>query len=454
MHGAARHDRTRRPGDRRHRPVRRAAGMNTGVNALGQGNRATTTTGRALQLVVRNVGGGAPRRRGPRRPRPARQARHVLRRAPRRDRAVAWARAGPRRAARGETGVTLFAGEAPRLIVDQLARDPDGAARLAGDGARAARHPAPALRVRRAAGRRARARPHLQRGRLVARPGPGARCTSSPAPAGELVRGAGGIAEGLQAHSVTDPRTPVPKFAAPERILLAYAGGDAGLFSMVFGGWVAGEIGSTPRDAEHRAMALTILDPTAERDAAGAPLAPRGGPAGDDRAARHPQAARRRVPRRARARCCASAATSRCARPSRRSPSPRRSDLRRDIAAPLRRGDRGARRLRLLRVVRSAGRDGASKRSARRRSWPPRVRSQQARRAPVRAARPARAEPRAHRPSNPGPHRRGMRDLARGDADDGPSVARGRAGPLSSSAGGAAQAASADPAPACGMASR
>jgi hypothetical protein len=39
---------------------------------------------------------------------------------------------------------------------------------------------------------------------------------------------------------------PVAKFAAPDRIVLAYAGGDAGLFSMVFGGWAAGEIGSAP----------------------------------------------------------------------------------------------------------------------------------------------------------------------------------------------------------------
>ena len=34
--------------------------MNTGVNVLGQGNRANITIGRALQLVVRNVGGGRP----------------------------------------------------------------------------------------------------------------------------------------------------------------------------------------------------------------------------------------------------------------------------------------------------------------------------------------------------------------------------------------------------------
>ncbi len=53
----------------------------------------------------------------------------------------------------------------------------------------------------------------------------------SHAPAGELVRGAGGIAEGLDPQWVTDPGQPVAKFAAPDRILLAYAGGDAGLCS-------------------------------------------------------------------------------------------------------------------------------------------------------------------------------------------------------------------------------
>ena len=41
-------------------PIARAIGMNARVNALGQGNRANATIGRALQLVVRNVGGGRP----------------------------------------------------------------------------------------------------------------------------------------------------------------------------------------------------------------------------------------------------------------------------------------------------------------------------------------------------------------------------------------------------------
>ena len=41
-------------------PGTRAIGMNSEGNALGQGNRANSTIGRALQLLVRNVGGGRP----------------------------------------------------------------------------------------------------------------------------------------------------------------------------------------------------------------------------------------------------------------------------------------------------------------------------------------------------------------------------------------------------------
>ena len=41
-------------------PIAAAIGMNSGVNALGQGNRANATIGRALQLIMRNVGGGRP----------------------------------------------------------------------------------------------------------------------------------------------------------------------------------------------------------------------------------------------------------------------------------------------------------------------------------------------------------------------------------------------------------
>src|SRR3970040_530183 len=41
-------------------PIAKAIGMNAKINVFGQGNRANATIGRALQLVVRNVGGGRP----------------------------------------------------------------------------------------------------------------------------------------------------------------------------------------------------------------------------------------------------------------------------------------------------------------------------------------------------------------------------------------------------------
>ena len=41
-------------------PIRRRIGMNAKGNALGQGNRANLAIGRALQLVIRNIGEGRP----------------------------------------------------------------------------------------------------------------------------------------------------------------------------------------------------------------------------------------------------------------------------------------------------------------------------------------------------------------------------------------------------------
>src|SRR5262249_48980696 len=41
-------------------PIAREIGMNGGVNAFGSGNRANATIGRALRLILLNVGGGTP----------------------------------------------------------------------------------------------------------------------------------------------------------------------------------------------------------------------------------------------------------------------------------------------------------------------------------------------------------------------------------------------------------
>ena len=108
-------------------PIRRRIGMNTDKNSLGQGNRANSTIGRALQLVIRNVGGGKPGIGG------------IDRSALGSPSKVGWCFAEdeeglpdgwpPLSVARGfEPGqdtVTLFAGHGPIGCIDQVSRTPD-----------------------------------------------------------------------------------------------------------------------------------------------------------------------------------------------------------------------------------------------------------------------------------------------------------------------------------------
>jgi hypothetical protein len=146
----------------------------------------------------------------------------------------------------GEAGVTVMALEAPRVIVDQLARDPEG---LCASLAMALENVA-TPRMRLAFDAMLLVGP--EHGRIFKEAGWSRAQLQerlhvlTHAPAGELVRGAGGSPEGIEPQWVSDPDMPVAKFAAADRILVAYAGGDAGLVSMVFGGRAAGEIGSTP----------------------------------------------------------------------------------------------------------------------------------------------------------------------------------------------------------------
>lgn len=219
-------------------------GMNSGGNCLGQGNRPNLTIGRALQLVVRNVGGGKPGEED----RAAHGQMGKLGSCFAED--VDGSPWDPFSAERGvppdETGVTLVATEAPRVLVDQLAREPEGLCASLALALESVAHPKQRLafdallvvgpehaRVFREAGwSRAQVRERLHE------------LTHSRA--GDIARGAGGSPEGVDPRFVTDPDMRVAKFAAPERILLAHAGGHAGLFSMVFGSWAAGEIGSQP----------------------------------------------------------------------------------------------------------------------------------------------------------------------------------------------------------------
>jgi hypothetical protein len=214
--------------------------MNSGVNALGQGNRANATIGRALQLVIRNVGGG----------RPNEVDRATLGQPGKYTFCFAEDEAGSpweplsveRGCAPGTSTVTLFAGEGPRAIVDQHSRNVDSLARSFAACLRTVAHPKligwPALvvvspehaRVFREAGW---SKQQL-RARLL---------DLLTIPAEELAPGAGGIDEGTPG---TEPRR---KFNE-ENLLLVHAGGSAGLFSAVIGGWAPG--GSAPVTQEVR----------------------------------------------------------------------------------------------------------------------------------------------------------------------------------------------------------
>ena len=61
-------------------------------------------------------------------------------------------------------------------------------------------------------------------------------------PGSQIVVGAGGIAEGVPEHLAG---ATLPKFR-PGGILLVHAGGAAGLFSTMIGGWLNGAAGSQP----------------------------------------------------------------------------------------------------------------------------------------------------------------------------------------------------------------
>jgi hypothetical protein len=221
-------------------PITRAIGMNSGINAMGQGNRANATIGRALQLVIRNVGGG----------RPGDVDRSTLGQPGKytfcfaeREVDSPWE---PLHVTRGlapsSSAVTLFAAEGPRGIVDQLSRDPESLATSFATCLRTTAHPKLALafdavlvvspehaRVFREAG--------WSKARLLDE-----LTARLQLPGRDLVRGAGGITEGLPDRVAT---LTLPKFR-DGGLLIVHAGGGAGLFSAIIGGWASGPMGSAP----------------------------------------------------------------------------------------------------------------------------------------------------------------------------------------------------------------
>lgn len=227
-------------------PIARRLGMNSGNNVFGQGNRANLTIGRALQLVVRNLGGGRPGE-------------------------VDMAMAGspgklsfcfaerehdspfePLAVERGlavdTDAVTIFAGSGPTAIIDQISRTPGSLVRTMAAKLRSVGHP------KLAKGFDAMLVVSPEHGRIFAQAGwDKSRVRAElesllTVPGSELVRGVDGIEEGLP-EAVAD--SDIPKFR-PGGLQIVHAGGDAGLFSAILDGWVGGDKGSAPVTMEIR----------------------------------------------------------------------------------------------------------------------------------------------------------------------------------------------------------
>lgn len=221
-------------------PGTRAIGMNSAGNVLGQGNRANLTIGRAVQLVIRNVGGGRPGEID--RATHGNPGKISFCFAEDTDQSPWTSLAQWRGAPSGVDALTVFAGEGPRCVVDQLARDPEPLAMSLAVGLRSVHHPKlplafDAVLVVGPEHARVFAEAGWDRERVLSE-----LHARLQLPGSEIIRGAGGMAEGVP-ERLADAT--LPKFR-PEGILLVHAGGGAGLFSAIIGGWANGAVGSQP----------------------------------------------------------------------------------------------------------------------------------------------------------------------------------------------------------------
>jgi hypothetical protein len=215
-------------------PVAKQIGMNSGINALGPGNRANATIGRALNLIVQNVGGG----------RPGEADRSTLGAPSKYTLCFAEDESDPeweplsvaRGLPRGVSAVTLFQGHGPEAFVDQKSRTPEGLSKsfalslvkLGHDrltqSARAILVLSPEhYAIYKEAGW---GRKRIERALYEATIRPGS----------EIVAGKDGIGEGIPASRAGEM---VPKFH-DDGLMVVRSGGKAGLFSAILPGWLAG----------------------------------------------------------------------------------------------------------------------------------------------------------------------------------------------------------------------
>ena len=225
-------------------PITAEIGMNSGVNVLGHGNRANTTIGRAVQLVVRNVGGGAPG--GVDRATHGSMSKLGFCFAEDEVGSPWTTLAEDRGFSRSQDVVTAFCGEGPRIVVDQKSRSADSLVRMLAEGLLVSVSPRTVMGMD---------------GLLVVSPEHMARFSDAGwdrqrfmeelgrhlvVEADGILAGTGGIEEGLPPGLAG---LTLPKFR-PGGLLVVHAGGPAGLFSAIIGGWLNGPMGSEPTSRE------------------------------------------------------------------------------------------------------------------------------------------------------------------------------------------------------------
>ena len=222
-------------------PLSRAIGMNAKGNALGQGNRANATIGRALQLVIRNIGGGKPQQVD--RSALGNPGKYTFCFAEDELGSCWESLAVEKGFAAEDSTVTLFAADGVQGIVDQKSKDPDSLCRSFAAALRVVAHPKFVMssdvflvvspeheRVYREAGwSKQDLKDRLAELLMI--------------PGSELVAGAAGITEGLPQSFAEKV---LPKFREGG-LSIVRAGGSAGMFSAIIAGWVAsGPMGSIP----------------------------------------------------------------------------------------------------------------------------------------------------------------------------------------------------------------
>ena len=215
-------------------PVAKRIGMNSGINVLGQGNRANSTIGRALNLIVQNVGGG----------RPGEADRSTLGAPSKYTLCFAEDESDPtweplsvaRGFRRGASTVTLFQGHGPEAFVDQKSRTPEALTRSFAMSLVKMGHPKLVQSARAILVLSPEHYAIYREGGWDRKRIERALYEATIRPGSELVAGADGVGEGIPADRAGEK---VPKFH-DDGLMVVRAGGPAGLFSAILPGWLAG----------------------------------------------------------------------------------------------------------------------------------------------------------------------------------------------------------------------